>query len=33
VFIHGDGREESAVQRLDAMSKRWQDSIEEVKAL
>jgi hypothetical protein len=33
VFVHDDGREDSALQRLEAMTKRWQNSIEEIKAL
>jgi hypothetical protein len=33
VFIHEDGRQDSALQRLEAMTQRWQDSIQEVQAL
>jgi len=33
VFIHDDGREDSVVQRLEAMTKRWQDSIEDIQAM
>ena len=33
VFIHDGGREDSAVQRLEAMTKRWQDTLVDIKAL
>lgn len=33
VFVHEDGREDSVVQRLEAMEQRWQAAIEEVQAL